>query len=194
MHKLFVMEKHKILDADFLDILFDGRNKEYGAYELRRNYEKRLRNALLFTAGIAILVFLGVVAGRSGNMNDKDRVRATEVTLSDIVTKEPPIVEPPQLPPPVQEPPKIAIDRYTPPVIVDDENFDEKNEVKAQGDIANVGKIDQDGIDDRTAVNPPKVDEATNVVEDPRLMMINLLQKWKLKHSFLMEKWVGIDL
>ncbi len=163
------MEKNKILDADFLDILFDGRNKEYGAYELRRNYDKRLRTALLFTAGVAILVFLAVVAGRSGNTNDKDRVRATEVTLSDIDLTIPPKVEPPQLPPPVQEPPKIAIDRYTPPVIVDDEKFDEKNEVKAQDDIANVGKIDQDGIDDRTAVNPPKVEEATNVVEGPKV-------------------------
>jgi len=162
------MEKNKILNADFLDILFDGRNKEYGAYELRRNYEKRLRNALLFTAGIVILIFLTVVAGRSGNTDDKDRVRFSEVTLSDIDTKEPPVIEPPQTPPPVQEPPKVAIDRYTPPVIVDDEKFDEKNEVKAQDDITNVGKIDQDGIDDVTIVNPPKVDETTNVVESPK--------------------------
>lgn len=162
------MEKNKILNADFLDILFDGRNKEYGAYELRRNYEKRLRNALLFTAGIAILIFLGVVAGRSANADDKDRVRVSEVTLSDIDPKIPPKIDPPQTPPPVQEPPKIAIDRYTPPVIVDDEKFDETNEVKAQDDITNVGKIDQKGIDDPTAVNPPKVDETTNVVEGPK--------------------------
>ena len=44
------MELNKILHADILDIIFEGRNKEYGAYELRKTYDKRLRNALLGTA------------------------------------------------------------------------------------------------------------------------------------------------
>ena len=37
------MEINKILTADILDIIFDGRNKEYGAYELRKTYNKRIR-------------------------------------------------------------------------------------------------------------------------------------------------------
>ena len=32
------MDSNKILSADMLDIIFDGRNKEYGAYELRKTY------------------------------------------------------------------------------------------------------------------------------------------------------------
>lgn len=183
-HKPFVMEKNKILNSDFLDILFDGRNKEYGAYELRKNYDKRLRAALLFTAGVTILVFLVVVAGRSGNTGNRDRVRISEVTLIDIDTKVPPKIEPPQEPPPVQEPPKVAIDRYTPPVIVDDEKFDEKNEVKEQDDITNVGKIDQDGIDDVTIVNPPKVEEATNVVEGPKAVNDDPFVKVEVEAKF----------
>ena len=35
------MEKSAILNADLLDIVFEGRNKEYGAYELRRTYNRR---------------------------------------------------------------------------------------------------------------------------------------------------------
>jgi len=42
------MEKAIILSSDYLDILYDGRNKRYGSYELRRNYPKRMRNAVLF--------------------------------------------------------------------------------------------------------------------------------------------------
>lgn len=42
------MEKALILSSDYLDILYDGRNKHYGSYELRRNYPKRMRNAVLF--------------------------------------------------------------------------------------------------------------------------------------------------
>ena len=30
------MEANKILSADVLDIIFDGKNKEYGAYQLRK--------------------------------------------------------------------------------------------------------------------------------------------------------------
>ena len=39
------MEINKILTADILDIIFDGRNKDYGAYELRKTYNKRLRTS-----------------------------------------------------------------------------------------------------------------------------------------------------
>jgi len=41
------MEINKILTADVLDIIFDGRNKTYGAYDLRKTYNKRLRTAML---------------------------------------------------------------------------------------------------------------------------------------------------
>ena len=34
------MEANKIMSADILDILFEGRNKEYGAYELRKSYNR----------------------------------------------------------------------------------------------------------------------------------------------------------
>ena len=36
------MDVNKILSTDLLDLVFEGRNKEYGAYELRSNYNKRL--------------------------------------------------------------------------------------------------------------------------------------------------------
>ena len=78
------MEVNKILSADFLDILFEGRNKEYGAYELRRNYERRLRNALLITAGVALLIFLFVLVGRTVGAADKNKVKVSDVTLTDI--------------------------------------------------------------------------------------------------------------
>ena len=43
------MEANKILGADVLDIIFDGRNKEYGAYALRKSYKKTLTKALIIT-------------------------------------------------------------------------------------------------------------------------------------------------
>jgi len=45
--KTAIMEKNQILRANLLDILFDGRNKGYGAYVLRREYNQRLWLAVL---------------------------------------------------------------------------------------------------------------------------------------------------
>ena len=162
------MEVNKILSSDFLDILFDGRNKEYGAYELRKNYKRRLTTALLITAGFALLIFISVIVGRSVSNADKSKVKVSDVTLADIKQEEPQKIEPPPPPPPKQEPPKIEITKFTPPKIVEDEKFDEKQEVKEQEEITNVCKIDQEGIKDPEVVNPPKVEEESKVVEAPK--------------------------
>ena len=42
------MTGNEILKADMLDILFDNRNKEYGAYRLRKYYPGRLTLSLFF--------------------------------------------------------------------------------------------------------------------------------------------------
>lgn len=163
------MDVSKILSSEFLDLLFDGRNKDYGAYELRKNYNKRLRLALGITTAVALLVFLMAFVSKNMGDRDKNKVKVSEVTLSDIKQEEQMKVEPPPPPPPpVQEPPKIEITKFTPPKIVEDEKFEEKNEVKEQEEITNVGKIDQEGIKDPEVVNPPKVEQETKVVEAPR--------------------------
>jgi periplasmic protein TonB len=41
------MEKQSLLTADYLDILYDNRNKTYGGYELRKHYAARANKAML---------------------------------------------------------------------------------------------------------------------------------------------------
>lgn len=52
------MTNKDILQADVLDILFENRNKAYGAYALRKTYDKRLLAALGAGLGIASLLLL----------------------------------------------------------------------------------------------------------------------------------------
>ena len=59
------MEANKILSADILDLVFENRNKEYGAYNLRRTYNKRIILALVITASLALLALLGSVLASS---------------------------------------------------------------------------------------------------------------------------------
>jgi protein TonB len=178
------MDANKILSADFLDILFDGKNKDYGAYELRKNYTKRLTTALLITAGVALLIFIAVIVGRTVASNSAKKVKVTDVTLSEVKQEEVQKIEPPPPPPPKQEPPKIEITKFTPPKIVEDEKFEEKNEVKEQEEITNVGKIDQEGIKDPEVVNPPKVEVETKVVEAPKEDENQVFTKVEVEASF----------
>ncbi len=51
------MKPEFILQADALDILFENRNKEYGAYELRRHYGQRLKKSVGFVFLCSFLVY-----------------------------------------------------------------------------------------------------------------------------------------
>jgi len=46
------MDINKILNSDYIDIIFDGRNKLYGSYELRKQYPVRAKKA----AGIVLAI------------------------------------------------------------------------------------------------------------------------------------------
>ncbi len=79
------MDVNKILSADILDIIFDGRNKDYGAYELRKTYAKRLTWALVGTAIFLALLFLGlVVANTLANAANKKDMVVQDVQLEEI--------------------------------------------------------------------------------------------------------------
>ena len=61
------MEKMQILQAELLDLLFEGRNKSYGAYELRKHYSKRMEYALVGTLLICLLFIVGNLLANRGS-------------------------------------------------------------------------------------------------------------------------------
>lgn len=54
------MKPESILHADILDIIFENRNKEYGAYELRTHYNERLIRSML-TVFFLLVTIWGLV-------------------------------------------------------------------------------------------------------------------------------------
>ncbi len=61
------MTNAEILKADMLDIIFEHRNKNYGAYALRRNYNNRLLKAMVTTFLGAGLFFTLTSLGKEEN-------------------------------------------------------------------------------------------------------------------------------
>ena len=117
------MEANKILSADVLDLIFENRNKDYGAYDLRKTYNRRITRALIVTASIALLALLGSVLASSLGANNKKKFKQQEINLQDIKQKEEEKPPPPP-PPPKVEPPKVEMKQFTPPIIKKDEEVE----------------------------------------------------------------------
>ena len=179
------MEANKILSADLLDIVFENRNKEYGAYQLRRTYNKRITRALLITASVALLAFLGSFLANTLKSR-APKVQQTEVTLQDIKQEEKK-EEPPPPPPPKQEPPKVEMTQFTPPKIVKDEEV-KKDEIPAEQEKLEETKIDvvnQEGIKDEGIATPKQIDEGKQVIEEKKEEDENkVFEKVEIEASF----------
>jgi len=166
---MIAMEISTILTADVLDILFEGRNKEYGAYDLRRNYRKRLTVSITVMLSMICMLFIGFAfAGKKTTIDPVFDTR--EVTLSSVKTPEKPaeLPPPPRLktpPPPVQ----VQTLKVTPPRIVPDEQVtkDEMPPVEAQEDVK-IGLETKGGVKEGDMVIAPPGDRDGKVIELPK--------------------------
>ena len=162
------MDVNKILTADFLDLIFDGRNKEYGAYDLRKSYNKRITYALIGTFVICALLLVGSIIANTVKP-PKAEIMVQDVSLENVQQEKKPEPPPPP-PPPKQEPPKVEITKFTPPKIVKDEEVKADDEIKEVDKLEDtkIGSINQEGAKDDGIVAPP-VETGTGVVEAPKV-------------------------
>ena len=157
------------MSADILDIIFEGRNKDYGAYELRKGYNKRLMIAIISMAALIALLFVGyLLANNLGDQGEKKEMIVADVELENIKEEKP--EEPPPPPPPKPpDPPKVEMTKFTPPKIVKDEEVkeEEKPPEVEKLEETKIGVINQEGIKDDGIVAPP-IDDGKGVVEAPK--------------------------
>lgn len=185
------MEANKILSADILDIVFEGRNKEYGAYDLRKKYNKRITMALVITASVAALIVGATFLSKALAPSSDDTVEVKDVALQNIQEAPPPPPPPPPPPKVPPPPPQLETAKFTPPVIKKDE------EVK-QTEIPPVDKLEdvviddksQEGIKDPNLLAPPVVDEGTKIVaEKPVVDENQIFTKVEIEASVNIPQW-----
>ncbi len=115
------MDPNKILSALLIDIIFDGRNKDYGAYELRKTYSGRITKALLVTTVTAGLAFGGATLANPFK-KDVSRFRTNDgIVLTEIPEEK----KPEPLPEPEKKPEieQVQTKKFTAPLIVDAEEI-----------------------------------------------------------------------
>ena len=109
-------EKNKV--PAFIDIVFEVRNKEYGAYKLRKKYNRNVLIAMLI--GILILstaVITPYLNAKALEKRTKRAERQVEITLENLDTPNETVAPPPPPPPPPADVVQQA--KYVPPVVVD---------------------------------------------------------------------------
>ncbi|HRO41524.1 MAG TPA: TonB family protein [Flavipsychrobacter sp.] len=162
------MDINKILKSDYLDILFEGRNKSYGGYELRKNYPKRVLRSMLVLAGIGLATGTYAIISNLNKDDNRKVAMIKEVTLAEPPpidpTKPPPPPPPPEPPPPVK--PTV---KFTPPVIKKDEEVQEQEKPPPIEEMKDksAGIKTQEG--DPNGIDPGIVDPGpgTGAVEAP---------------------------
>jgi protein TonB len=164
-----MLDVNKIMTTDILDIIFDGRNKDYGAYDLRKTYNKRLTMALLGMASLLVVIFIGFFVANTiaANAANKKLV-VQDVQLEEVKQEDKKNEPPPPPPPPKQEPPKVEMAKFTPPKIVKDEEVKEEEKPPEQEKLEDtkIGNVNQEGVKDEGIVAP--VDNGKGVVEAPK--------------------------
>lgn len=112
------MAKEKNTGPAFDDIVFEHRNKEYGAYKLRKKYNRNVIIAMaigVLIMGTAILTpYLNAKAAEN---KAKRAERQVEIKMENLDQPAEQIAPPPPPPPPPQDAVQQA--RYVPPVVVD---------------------------------------------------------------------------
>lgn len=109
--------KLDLFKPEWLDVVFQGRNKAYGAYELRKENPRTTSKAVLIGGLLFIIAITSPLVIRyiSGILPEEEKFKETEVVLAP-----PPPIDEKELPPPPPEPPKPKLDqvRFPPPVVV----------------------------------------------------------------------------
>jgi len=112
------MAKEKIKAPAFDDIVFEDRNKEYGAYKLRKKYSSTVLFALLLGIIVVSTAIITPYLNAKALENTKKRAeRQVEIKMENLDT--PTEVAPPPPPPPPPPADVVQQARYVPPVVVD---------------------------------------------------------------------------
>lgn len=107
------------------DIVFEKRNKEYGAYINRKNYSKYVLIALGITVVVLILVLAAPAIARlleSVRSAEQPKLRETTISLD-----QPPPITPQPPPPDVRIPPPVkTVIKFLPPKVTEKEVVEEE--------------------------------------------------------------------
>ena len=157
-----------LLKQSWTNVIFEGKNKSYGAFELRALYNTYISRALI----IAVIIFsIAISAPLVMSMlnlgkEEEDVVQNVEITL-----EAPPPVDPktpPPPPPPQIEMPKVAAAvKFLPPKVEEDEKVQDEDPPTVD-DMKDKQISTENREGEKTAVDVIEEAPRGNVIEEPK--------------------------
>ena len=157
----------------WIDLIFEGRNKNYGAYTLRKNSPKSHTFAFLAVVAAAFLIVLASIGITQYNKAKEAREAMTQVSeLSDIKLNKPDVPEENvvkkfEAPPPVEL--KSTI-QFTAPIIKKDEEVPDEQTMKSQEELVKsdvqISIADVKGTNEETGVDIATLQEHKVIVQE----------------------------
>ena len=142
------MKTDHILKADVLDIIFDNRNKKYGAYILRKFYHERLYKALgitfIFIALISLFVLLQKSEKNIGMPGGMTTIMGSILPTADIEKIKPPATPEKPRPPAILRP--IDAQQITTTIKIVDVSTD-ATKFATDMDNATISNVTSDAVD-----------------------------------------------
>lgn len=164
------MSKIDLISSDWVDLVFEGRNKAYGAYRLRKSTTKR--NILAMVAVVLLLIVAFIILTVK-NFVDEQRAKVAMTQVAEITNYKQPEKKAEVKQKKVEVEPERVVERvkssikFTAPVIKKDEEVKPDEELKTQDELMStktaIGTFDVKGNDDANG----EVLKAKEVIAEP---------------------------
>jgi periplasmic protein TonB len=164
-------------DSTLEDIIFANRNKEYGAYDLRKIYNKTFTRSFLI--GSAAFIFAMFVPTLYASLKKEEEKVAP--TLANVLELKPPPMDkavppPPPPPPPPPETPKVDTKKFLPPEIVavaeKEEPIVEQKELVNSKVADETVKGDPNAVEEIKDETPVAKEEVVEVVREEEVFTV----------------------
>ena len=164
------MSKIDLISSDWVDLVFEGRNKAYGAYRLRKSTTKR--NILAMVAVVLLLIVAFIILTVK-NFVDEQRAKVAMTQVAELTNYKQPEKKAEVKQKKVEVEPERVVERvkssikFTAPVIKKDEEVKPDEELKTQDELMStktaIGTFDVKGNDDANG----EILKAKDVIAEP---------------------------
>ena len=164
------MSKIDLISSDWVDLVFEGRNKAYGAYRLRKSTTKR--NILAMVAVVILLVVAFIILTVK-NFVDEQRAKVAMTQVAELTNYEQPKKKAEVKQKKIEVEPERVVERvkssikFTAPVIKKDDEVKPDEELKTQDELMStktaIGTFDVKGNDDANG----EILKAKEVIAEP---------------------------
>lgn len=164
------MSKIDLISSDWVDLVFEGRNKAYGAYRLRKSTTKR--NILAMVAVVLLLIVAFIILTVK-NFVDEQRAKVAMTQVAELTNYDQPKKKAEVKQKKVEVEPERVVERvkssikFTAPVIKKDKEVKPDEELKTQDELMStktaIGTFDVKGNDDANG----EILKAKEVIAEP---------------------------